>query len=1072
MPILPPTILEPLVRCGKEVQVDGLIKGAEVTITITSGVGVGEIQSVTAPGSWWSFGGLNLPAGATVTATQKWKGEAAPSSPAVVEGAQVPVESPPVLPLTVEACAGCVSVSAAVPGSRVEVFVENGLVIGSATAGPDGGACVSLSWLTGRAKPTKLSARMVVCNQKGTQDATALIVPAETLGAPSIAGPVLACTKSVPLAGLRPGAGFEIEVSPKYTYGFGCTCMKSGWANFPDLIPLNGAVRARLYREATMYCPAETGPWSAWHDVSMPTALDFQPKLVAVLWAGDQKLHVENQHQGAWISVLIGDEPDESAATTFGPRPAGGTVVDLGVPLKAGQWVAIRQFTDPACNLDVEALSYPWQQVQPSPATVPPPTVLAPLFECGGAVAVCGLYPGAEVRLYQDGAFCGMAWAGPTTAVSVICAPLLHKGGKVTATQKVGPLLSKASSPTVVGSVPTTLPVPRFLRQPTVGDTQVVVSSVLPGSRVIVRQAGTVIGDSFLADPFGRLPVEPIGEFSTLIGSTRFCDVVALGDETIPLDDVGIPGPFTVTETIYDKEMPAMGKDTLIAFGVDPSVAGEWLDAGIKLNVNAVLDLPKTERPPLVVSIHGLYPTPDNSGDTSFLGYRYLARRLASWGIAVSSIDVSFLHHVGFDYTEAALLNDYRARIAAVAVHLAWLKSTGIADKLDLDHICLVGHSMGGKAAAMAGAMSEALGLGPTAIRGVIAIAPTDYAGGAVSLPGTSQVEYLHLVGSADSMLTETAVPAIAGGAKSKDAWLVAGGYDLVRLYDHMPRPKTLAWIPGANHWSFNTVWEEMDPDSPGQALGGKLAAADQRELACILVTAFCRKALQGKEHYVGYLDGVGLPAKLRQHGVVVQREESETIIVDRFQQEPGGNLENDLGKLAMALFLGSGAVTVFDEVLHGGVLPWYTGPLDALQLDSLTSQRTLKLGWKGGPAFYVSVTDGTAGGLVKPPASELSLRLALAKEAETLSPALFSLDLLVGLLTSKSGAVVRTGALVTAPRRADNLDVAVFATCRIPADAFYAILQANPGEILGLVLLLNASSPAGGVYVDDVEWV
>jgi hypothetical protein len=104
---LAPTIHERLARCGERVFVDGLVTGAEVVLSI-DGVEFTHI----ATGAAHRFVVPPLKQFAFVKAKQDEGAGFSPWSPqVVVEPAEVPTNSAPVLPDEVGACSQCVHVT-------------------------------------------------------------------------------------------------------------------------------------------------------------------------------------------------------------------------------------------------------------------------------------------------------------------------------------------------------------------------------------------------------------------------------------------------------------------------------------------------------------------------------------------------------------------------------------------------------------------------------------------------------------------------------------------------------------------------------------------------------------------------------------------------------------------------------------------------------------------------------------------------------------------------------------------------------------------------------------------------
>ena len=103
--------------------------------------------------------------------------------------------------------------------------------------------------------------------------------------------------------------------------------------------------------------------------------------------------------------------------------------------------------------------------------------------------------------------------------------------------------------------------------------------------------------------------------------------------------------------------------------------------------------LPEPERlRPLVVIAHGYQSRGVDEQVGSYLGYRWLAHHLASWGAVVFSIDMEAVNL----QTGASLQQSARADVVLAAID-ALMADSMLRGHIDRNRIGLVGHSMGGK---------------------------------------------------------------------------------------------------------------------------------------------------------------------------------------------------------------------------------------------------------------------------------------------------------------------------------------------------------------------------------------
>jgi len=327
------------------------------------------------------------------------------------------------------------------------------------------------------------------------------------------------------------------------------------------------------------------------------------------------------------------------------------------------------------------------------------------------------------------------------------------------------------------------------------------------------------------------------------------------------LDYAGaLQGPYTMFSNFNEAHWLTR---TINLSSVYAGIALYWPFKISNLPINGLLCVPKAPAAgpfPLIVFAHGNHRPIDNSTP----GYLYLCEALASHGIIAATIDVNFLN--GFKDGEIA---------ARALVHLEhvrqfrmWNELPGhpLFGKVDLSRIVVVGHSRGGEAVAVVSTLNRmtnfvpglgkpavaldgsglpALGPYQFALRGLVAIAPTDY-------------RYFPVAPQLPARVTATVVDAVdyllIHGTKDADVVTFPGyrTYDRALPYDpaDMRRPasgyKALHWIYGANHNYFNEAWG-ADHE---QEVADVIPPALQRALARTVIGAWAQIELFGRSSY------------------------------------------------------------------------------------------------------------------------------------------------------------------------------------------------------------------------------
>lgn len=336
-----------------------------------------------------------------------------------------------------------------------------------------------------------------------------------------------------------------------------------------------------------------------------------------------------------------------------------------------------------------------------------------------------------------------------------------------------------------------------------------------------------------------------------------------------PLDmsDPALSGDYVVKTLSYgsgiDKWRPQYAdKVSIVTSAVDGSAfvdqwngwAGWWRTyywgfAPRNLPRNAMVWYPDGKGPfPLVLIVHGNTMMERHSEE----GYEYLGVLLASRGYIVASVDENFLNSSWHSLWQGISGNDARAWLLLEHLRLwrNWNQDSGgpFFQQVDLDNVAIIGHSRGGEAASLAKTFND-LPYYPDdctisfdyhfGIKSIIGIAPVDGQFEPAGSPNRLRnVNYLVIHGSYDGDVR---------------AFQGASQYQRITFDADTKWLKTSAYIYGANHGQFNTIWGSYDM-WPLEAwllnIKPLMPAESQRRVAQVYVSAFLDATLKGKDGY------------------------------------------------------------------------------------------------------------------------------------------------------------------------------------------------------------------------------
>jgi len=1028
MSTLTPTVHERIARCGTLIYIDGLVSGADVELDIA-----GDIIPFVATGGAKNQVVPSLTTDDAVRSRQDDGSGWTPWSPqVVVEDAKVPPDARPILPSQVGRCSHCVRVRAVVPGCEVELL-QGGNVVGSGIASRHGDGCFGVK-LNGRNEI--LRAKMIVCGAD-SPEAASPIVSESSLPEPEVGTPLYGCQRIVPLSELHKGARVRLESSVTGGLGSICSCWNAINVKVGAELVIGHQIRAQSYWDnADDERCREDGPWSDWEDVVAPDE-GITPELFEALIEYDQTIRVGNQIAGSELNVYVAAseaEADLLNPDVFGPRPASEEqAIALNAPLRAGNVVWVDQTLCGVAMVSEQVL------VQALPPVVHAPEVVSPLYECAGKVTVTGLHAGAVVRVYQDGFPIALGWSGMANSITLEVAPGLTAGSLVTAIQWVGGQESPESPPVPVQNV-ADVHTPRILSPVTLNDNKVWVSGVTPGAKVAIYSSGLLIGETESAESLVCVPTTDIT--GPVTATVTFCGDLSQSSEE-PVTPIKNPCEWGRWENTGDKyknygtitfsDWPDGGCNAGVCESMTvegqlyyPSIAGGCLVPGDDTRIH-----PDARNLPLIIIAHGYWPgLPE-----SYQGYGYLANHLASWGFVVFS-----LHLSPIDGMLSAVRPFMSARAELILAAIDALQSDAeVSPHLDRENIGLIGHSMGGEGVVVT-QTHNLTGVNPLPINGIVSIAPTQYRED-VDL---EQAEYLQLIGSEDYLLDTDVL--------ETDAVARFNGF---RLWGRAERNKTHAWIYGATHDQFNTLWAGThSTDFP-------VSEAEHQLIAKCLMTAFFLKTLKNQQPYEGYLEGLILPPSIRHIEIYLQHLKAHGDVLDNF-----GDADAQAGLGSQGLNKDNnrkggdpdagGGVSIWDDVesFGSGVCVHDTN--------------CVELAWTEPTAWYVN-----DGGLnMGSPSQNLSFRICqFFEDPDGLNEEERDIDLLVELSGGGAEAKVRIGIVGIVPfPDTERIEYSVFRTIRIPSDAFKAVNESVSMNAIDKVTFRLSARPTGHILIDDIE--
>ncbi len=275
-----------------------------------------------------------------------------------------------------------------------------------------------------------------------------------------------------------------------------------------------------------------------------------------------------------------------------------------------------------------------------------------------------------------------------------------------------------------------------------------------------------------------------------------------------------------------------------------------------------------SDRYPVVLFLHGRHATcasgspfnpscPPGDRIPSHRGYDYILDALAKQGYIAISVDA-------YDIQPSGSTTNYEARGVLILEHLNRMRDWDVGGtdpwggmfqgRIDMSRIAIAGHSRGGEGvvAAVEIDVAQPLTYGHN-IDAVIAIAPTNQQSG--SPWEVLYTPYLLLIGAADGDVSN-----LQGFTPWDNAYPTGSTPQF---------EKSLAYMHGANHNFWNTVWTPSfgwaySSDDGSGYLGPRLTEAEQRQTGLVPITGFVLQHLGGlapyREIFTGHLPIASMP--------------------------------------------------------------------------------------------------------------------------------------------------------------------------------------------------------------------
>lgn len=681
--------------------------------------------------------------------------------------------------------------------------------------------------------------------------------------------PALRCGTAISVSGFAPGATLQILEGGVNVIG-----EEIGYDPQEQLIELNVPLEDDWILTAVQKIDGETSAPSNQVEVqdyteAYPSGLPRPEINYLPLYRCGIATVAENLPQGGQVRIL-----SDAVTDPIGRANGIGTGHTIGIhpPFEVGHGITA---ISSICDIESQP-SEPPRIVQPEPASLPAPGV-PELYENGAIIIVGNLVNGARVTIRDQTTGTPVAGGGAPANRVRFRASTPVTGGQVLEVEET--LCDLDVTTTVTVNDCSRLPAPIIIG-PQPGDTQVYLTNVVAGSRILIYAGSEEIADGG-ASPIQLTRAVAEGEILTAVQILGNCQSSSGYQVTVGtgLNDPGIAGACQVQSFRYG-ETSAETTDISNFFNSPYPTVTESMDA-VPLRGIVYYPVSSHGRYPLFMIVHGNTGSPDNAG---YDGYNYLLEHLASHCIVAVSIDEYFLNGSGVS-------GEMDARGIMLLRHLQMMRkwdqdpTHDLYSKIDYNNVMVSGHSRGGEAAVVATKFNTWLH-NPSqpdfdfnfGIRAIYAIAPVD---GQISWDTSAPLSGLPL----RDMTVDSADYFVIHGSHDGDV----ATFDGHRTYDRaLPvtsdagHLKALRFVHGANHNQFNSFWATLPPDHTPTA-----STTDVQNLNRLNLTAYAFATLKGWLPYRAFLKRevtfASMPAGLT---VVRQYQDPERRFINHYEED------------------------------------------------------------------------------------------------------------------------------------------------------------------------------------------
>jgi hypothetical protein len=424
MALCSPSIVGPISPCVNSIRVQNQLVGSTVTV-LRNGSNVGGGPAT------WTDQTFNLDAGVTlhpndkITAKQTYGGaESGPTPNAVI------VQNNPLAPLNavtfaspVLNCSNALLISGAVPGAAITLTDMHGAVRGTGVASLDGSVGIGIAPQLGHGEI--LQAMQTACGltQAGPTLSPSPNDPPNRLPPPIVENPLYACAGSVTVSNVVPGAVVTLTPTAGSTES-GAFVVSAEYFRVPPLNPLETVTASQAFP----HCQPEVRP-AASALVKVGRAQPPRaPVVIGPLCPGAVSVRL--------TKLTVGDNVEISQnGTSIGQAGVSKTTDDFYVSTSLVANAAITAVQRNQCPHPQTSGVSNAVTVNSVAATVTPPAIAKPIYECASVIRVTDIHPGSMVEI--ESVKFGLIGFKTVyaTASDIPVAPQLVAGDTITAIQ-------------------------------------------------------------------------------------------------------------------------------------------------------------------------------------------------------------------------------------------------------------------------------------------------------------------------------------------------------------------------------------------------------------------------------------------------------------------------------------------------------------------------------------------------------------------------------------------------------------------------------------------------------------